>query len=54
MVVYVVRRLIYIVILPVLLSIVSPVIIELRPGDYLTTMVNRLRDLGVTVDRAYL
>ena len=51
---YIVRRMIYMVILLVLLSIVSFVIIELPPGDYLTTMVNRLRDLGVTVDRAYL
>lgn len=51
---YIARRLIYMVILIVMLSIVSFIIIQLPPGDYLTTMVNRLRQLGVSVDPAVL
>lgn len=47
---YIARRLLYMVILLVLLSIVSFTIIQLPPGDYLSTMVTRLRQMGVTVD----
>lgn len=42
------------IILMVVLSFVSFLIIQLPPGDYLTTMVSRLRELGITVDRAML
>lgn len=40
------------IILMVVLSFVSFLIIQLPPGDYLTTMVSRMRDLGITVDLA--
>lgn len=45
---------IYMVVLLVLLSIVSFVIIQLPPGDYLTTMVSRMRQLGVSIDPVVL
>ncbi len=51
---YIVRRVIYMIILLVMLSIVSFLIIQLPPGDYLTTLVTRLREIGVTVDRTML
>lgn len=51
---YIVRRMIYMVVLLVLLSIVSFLVIQLPPGDYLTTMVTRMRQLGVSIDPAIL
>lgn len=51
---YIFRRMIYMVVLLVLLSIVSFVIIQLPPGDYLTTMVSRMRQLGVSIDPVVL
>jgi peptide/nickel transport system permease protein len=41
-------------ILLVLLSLVSFLIIQLPPGDYLTTMVARMRQMGLSVDEAVL
>lgn len=51
---YLVRRLIYMVILLIALSFVSFVIIQLPPGDYLTTMVTRMRQMGLSVDETVL
>lgn len=51
---YIVRRIFYMIILLVLLSVVSFIVIQLPPGDYLTTMVTRMRQLGVTIDPAIL
>lgn len=48
---YLVRRMIYMVVMLLLLSFVSFVIIQLPPGDYLTTMLARMRDMGVSVNR---
>lgn len=41
-------------VLLVMLSFVSFLIIQLPPGDYLTTMVSRMRQLGVSIDPAVL
>lgn len=48
------RRVIYMAPTLFLISIVSFAIIQLPPGDYLTSYVARLQDQGETVDRAQL
>ena len=50
MVHYLVRRVIYMIILLLVLSLVSFLIIQLPPGDYLSTMIQNMRNLGMTVD----
>ena len=51
---YVARRTLYMVPMAFLISIVSFAIIQLPPGDYLTTVTARLSDQGTTVDQAQL
>ena len=48
---YIARRLIYMVILLLALSVVSFVLIELPPGDYVSTLVETMRQRGVILDR---
>lgn len=48
---YIVRRLLYMVVLLLALSFFSFVLIELPPGDFLDNMIQRLRVTGVQVDR---
>ena len=47
---YIARRIIYMVVLLLVLSFVSFMIIKLPPGDYLSTMIQNMRNLGMTVD----
>ena len=47
---YIIRRLIYMVILMFVLSIVSFIIIQLPPGDYLTFLLENLRLRGIQVE----
>jgi peptide/nickel transport system permease protein len=51
---FILRRLMYMIPTLIAISIVSFVIIQLPPGDYLTSMVAGLRDQGVEVDAAQL
>jgi peptide/nickel transport system permease protein len=46
---YIVRRLIYMVILMLILSVVSFVIIQLPPGDYLSILIEQLENSGLEV-----
>ena len=47
---YIIRRFLFMIILLVMVSIVSFIIIQLPPGDYLTSLVENLRGRGVVVD----
>jgi peptide/nickel transport system permease protein len=47
---YIVRRLIYMVVLLLALSFVSFVLIELPPGDYVTTLVETMRQRGIILE----
>lgn len=47
---YLGRRMIYMVVLLLLLSFVSFLIIQLPPGDYLSTMIARMRSRGLVID----
>ena len=47
---YLVRRIVYMILLLLVLSFVSFIIIQLPPGDYLSTMVDNLRNRGMTVN----
>ena len=47
---YILRRIFYMIILLALVSFVSFVIIQLPPGDYLTTMIQNMRARGMIVD----
>ena len=49
---YIVRRIFYMMILLLVLSFVSFMIIQLPPGDFLSTMVENMRQRGMTVDAA--
>lgn len=51
---YIVRRLIYMIPTLFVISIVSFIIIQLPPGDYLTSLVATMATTGETVDRAAL
>jgi peptide/nickel transport system permease protein len=51
---YLARRLVYMVPTLILISIVSFMIIQLPPGDYLTTMVAQLTAQGETIDQSQL
>ena len=46
---YIIRRLIYMVVLLVLLSVATFIIIQLPPGDYLTTLVANMRRANVVL-----
>lgn len=52
MVVYFLRRILYAVGLLVVASVVAFIIIQLPPGDYLTTYINQLKASGQDVDQA--
>jgi peptide/nickel transport system permease protein len=52
MLAFIIRRLITIIPLLILISIVSFVVIELPPGDWVTTRVEQLRTSGVEVDNS--
>lgn len=47
---YIARRIVYMIMLLLILSFVSFMIIQLPPGDYLSTMIQNMRNLGMTVD----
>ena len=51
---YVIRRLMYMIVLLVLLSVATFVIIQLPPGDYLTTLTINMRRAGVVLDEEAL
>lgn len=51
---FILRRLMYMIPTLIAISIVSFILIQLPPGDYLTSMVAGLRDQGVEVDAAQL
>ncbi|WP_129662810.1 ABC transporter permease [Phytoactinopolyspora endophytica] len=51
---YVLRRIAYMVPTVFAISVVSFVIIQLPPGDYLTQLASRLRERGEPADQAYL
>lgn len=48
---YILQRIVYMIILLFVLSIVSFVIIQLPPGNYLDTLIENMRARGVTVDQ---
>jgi len=49
---YILRRIVYMIPTLVGMSIIAFVIIQLPPGDYLTSMLANMADSGVTVDQA--
>lgn len=51
---YIIRRVLYMIVTLFLISIVSFVIIQLPPGDYLTSMVATMAQTGETVERSAL
>lgn len=51
---YIVKRFLIIIPLLIALSIVVFVIIQLPPGDYLTTYINQLRSSGMQIDEDYI
>lgn len=54
MLTYVARRLLYMVIIMLAVSIVAFIIIQLPPGDYLTVVIQTLKTRGVQVDAAMI
>jgi peptide/nickel transport system permease protein len=54
MLTYLLRRLVYMFVLLILVSVVSFVIITLPPGDYVTTQIANLEASGAEVDEALL
>ncbi|TVR51740.1 MAG: ABC transporter permease, partial [Spirochaetaceae bacterium] len=50
MLAYIVRRFLIIIPLLVLISIIVFIVIQLPPGDYLTTYISSLRASGVELD----
>jgi peptide/nickel transport system permease protein len=51
---FVVRRILYMILTLIVVSILSFAIIQLPPGDYLTTVVTNMRATGEVVDEAIL
>lgn len=47
---YIIRRILYMFVLLLLLSFVSFMIIQLPPGDFLSTLVENMRERGMTLD----
>ena len=54
MLVYVARRLTYMIIIMLAVSIVAFIIIQLPPGDYLTVVIQTLKTRGIQVDAAMI
>ena len=52
MILYIIRRFIYMVILLAVISVVAFVIIQLPPGDYITSYIMQLEATGQIVDEA--
>jgi len=48
---YIIRRFLFMIILLLAISVVAFIIIQLPPGDYLTTLIESLRARGIEVDR---
>nr|MQY69405.1 ABC transporter permease [Bacillota bacterium] len=46
---YIIRRSFYMIIILLVVSVVAFVIIQLPPGDYLTSLIRRLRESGITM-----
>ncbi|MDF1512987.1 MAG: ABC transporter permease [Anaerolineae bacterium] len=51
---YILRRILYMIPTLIIVSVISFVIIQLPPGDYLTTVVTNMRASGETIDEAIL
>jgi len=51
---YIIRRLCYMVVVLLILSIAAFILIELPPGDYLNTLIHQMRMHGELVDPTYL
>ena len=51
---YIFRRLVYMIVLLIVITVISFVIIQLPPGDYVTTLAGQLARSGVAVDAAQL
>jgi len=51
---YIIRRLLYMVIVLLVVSLVAFIIIQLPPGDYLTTLIENLESRGIAIDREQL
>ena len=51
---YIIRRMVYMVVLLVMLSVATFIIIQLPPGDYLTTLVSNMRRAGVVLSEEAL
>jgi len=51
---YIIRRLIYILIILLVVSVVAFTIIQLPPGDYLSTYIHQLESSGLTFDQNQL
>ena len=47
---YIVRRFLYMIVLLLVLSVVSFIIIQLPPGDYLSAMIENLKNRGIRLD----
>ncbi len=47
---YIIRRSLYMIIILLMVSVVAFIIIQLPPGDYLTTLIENLRARGVQID----
>ena len=54
MISYIMRRLLYMVIILLLISVVAFILIQLPPGDYLSAYIMNLRAAGVQVDHAQI
>ena len=51
---YIVRRVLYMVLSLAVLSLVAFMIIQLPPGDYVTTFVHMMQQRGIAVDEAMM
>lgn len=51
---YIIRRLLYMIVILLVVSVVSFILIQLPPGDFLTNYVTRLRVSGTYVDKAMI
>ncbi|TKJ47297.1 ABC transporter permease, partial [Candidatus Aerophobetes bacterium Ae_b3a] len=47
---YIIRRSLYMIIIMLVVSVVAFTIIQLPPGDYLTSVIGNLRRAGIKVD----
>lgn len=51
---YIIRRLVYMVVVIFAISLVAFLVIQLPPGDYLSTMVQTMRSSGIEVDQVFV